>query len=540
MSKAKIIRNGVLTVLFVFTACGGRSADGAARGDSDGSISAGSIAIPIVADPVFNPWHPNAFAESNVVNRVLFSGLTKPGLELAPAPDLAARWEVSDDGLAWTFFLREDVTWHDGEAFTADDVVYTFNEIALNTELGANNMSYFSSLERVDAVDEYTVVFTLTKPVAALPAYLSFNTEILPKHIFQGQDPWDLISFNKEKPIGTGAFKMESYTSGQSVRLIANPDYYDGAPKLERVEYKVLADVNTHVAQLLTGELSIFALDDQAALSRLEAARDIEIVPTYTPRFFWIALNQENDLFTDVKVRQAMLHAVDRPYIIETVLNGYGTPADAGISPAMQYYYNSDVPRYEYDPERAARLFAEAGWEDSDGDGVLDKNGTPFSFLFEVGIQGNLVRIGQIVQQQLREAGLDARFETLEWNTMIQKNVIRRDYDMILNWWRYPADPDLLPYFHSSTAGTGYNIPGYRDSRLDELLEAGSTIADPEERRGIYLELQNYMAETLPYLFLWYPMETAVRRTNLEGVPESLGFGDSLHYIDEWWISGDG
>ena len=540
MSKAKIIRNGVLTVLFVFTACGGRSADGAARGDSDGSISAGSIAIPIVADPVFNPWHPNAFAESNVVNRVLFSGLTKPGLELAPAPDLAASWEVSDDGLAWTFFLREDVTWHDGEAFTADDVVYTFNEIALNTELGANNMSYFSSLERVDAVDEYTVVFTLTKPVAALPAYLSFNTEILPKHIFQGQDPWDLISFNKEKPIGTGAFRMDSYTSGQSVRLIANPDYYDGAPKLERVEYKVLADVNTHVAQLLTGELSIFALDDQAALSRLEAARDIEIVPAYTPRFFWIALNQENDLFTDVKVRRGMLHAIDRPYIIETVLNGYGTPADAGISPAMQYYYNSNIPRYEYDPERAARLFAEAGWEDSDGDGVLDKDGTPFSFLFEVGIQGNLVRIGQIVQQQLREAGIDARFETLEWNTMIQKNVIRRDYDMILNWWRYPADPDLLPYFHSSTAGTGYNIPGYRDSRLDELLEAGSTIADPEERRGIYLELQNYMAETLPYLFLWYPMETAVRRANLEGVPESLGFGDSLHYIDEWWISGDG
>ena len=540
MSKAKIIRNGVLTVLFVFTACGGRSADEAARGDSDGSISAGSIAIPIVADPVFNPWHPNAFAESNVVNRVLFSGLTKPGLELAPAPDLAASWEVSNDGLAWTFFLREDVTWHDGEAFTADDVVYTFNEIALNTELGANNMSYFSSLERVDAVDEYTVVFTLTKPVAALPAYLSFNTEILPKHIFQGQDPWDLISFNKEKPIGTGAFRMDSYTSGQSVRLIANPDYYDGAPKLERVEYKVLADVNTHVAQLLTGELSIFALDDQAALSRLEAARDIEIVPAYTPRFFWIALNQENDLFTDVKVRRGMLHAIDRPYIIETVLNGYGTPADAGISPAMQYYYNSDVPRYEYDPERAARLFAEAGWEDSDGDGVLDKDGTPFSFLFEVGIQGNLVRIGQIVQQQLREAGIDARFETLEWNTMIQKNVIRRDYDMILNWWRYPADPDLLPYFHSSTAGTGYNIPGYRDSRLDELLEAGSTIADPEERRGIYLELQNYMAETLPYLFLWYPMETAVRRANLEGVPESLGFGDSLHYIDEWWISGDG
>ena len=527
-----------LTAVLILTACGGSKGDAAAEG-SDGSASAGSIAIPIVADPIFNPWHPNAFAESNVINRVLFSGLTKPGLELAPAPDLAADWEVSDDGLTWTFFLREDVMWHDGEAFTAEDVAYTFNDIALNTELGANNMSYFSSLEGVDAVDNYTVVFRLTKPVAALPAYLSFNTEILPKHIFEGQDPWDLISFNKDKPVGTGAFRMDSYTSGQSVRLIANPDYYDGAPKLETVEYKVLADVNTHVAQLLSGELSIFTLDDQAALARLEEAENIEIVPTYTPRFFWLALNQENNLFTDVKVRRAMLHALDRPYIIDTVLSGYGTPADAGISPALQYYYNSDVPRYEYDTERAAQLFDEAGWKDSDGDGILDKNGTPFSFLFEVGIQGNLVRIGQIVQQQLREAGIDARFETLEWNTMIQKNVIRRDYDMILNWWRYPADPDLLPYFHSSTAGTGYNIPGYRDSRLDELLEAGSTTADPEERRGIYRELQDYMAETLPYLFLWYPMETQVRRTDLEGVPEGLGFGDSLHYIDEWRIAGN-
>ncbi|MCG8479245.1 MAG: ABC transporter substrate-binding protein [Spirochaetales bacterium] len=540
MSTCKRVRGTVVAVVVIaalmLASCGGEATEDAPVAGGGEAVSGGSIAIPIVADPIFNPWHPNAFAESNVINRVLFSGLTKPGLDLAPAPDLAARWEVSDDGLAWTFFLRDDVRWHDGEPFTAEDVAYTFNRIALVPELGANNASYFSNLDRVEIVDDHTVVFRLTGPVAALPAYLSFNTEILPQHIFDGQDPWELISFNKELPIGTGAFKLDEYISGQSVRLVANPDYYDGAPLLETVEYKVLSDVNTHVAQALSGELSIFVLDDQAALARLENADDVEIVPTYTPRFFWIALNQENELFTDVRVRQAMLHAIDRPYIIETVLSGYGTIADAGISPAMQYFYNPDVARYEYDRERALELFAEAGWTDSDGDGVLDRDGEPFSILFEVGIQGNLVRIGQIVQQQLQAVGLDVTFETLEWNTMIQKNIIRREYDMILNWWRYPADPDLLPYFHSSTAGTGYNIPGYQDARLDELLEAGSTIADPEQRRAVYFELQEYMAEMQPYLFLWYPLETEVRTTALQGVPDSLGFGDSLHYIDQWWI----
>ncbi len=503
---------------------------------SDGPVKGGEIAIPIVADPIFNPWHPNAFAESNVINRVLFSGLTKPGKDLAPAPDLAASWETSEDGLDWTFHLRDDVKWHDGEAFTSADVAYTFNEIALNRELGANNVSYFKNVKSVEATDDYTVVFHLTSPVAALPAYLSFNTEILPEHIFKGQDPWNLVSFNKEMPIGTGAYKMEKYISGQSVRLVANPDYYDGAPNLDAVEYRVLPDVNTHVAQALSGELSVFTLDDQAALARLEKSDEIKIIPQYTPRFFWVALNQENPLFTDLRVRQAMLMAINRQYIIDTVLNGYGEVADAGISPALAYYFNPNVKHYDYDVEGAKALLAEAGWTDTDKDGIVDKDGKPFSFLFEVGIQGNLVRIGQIIQQELRQIGLDVKFETLEWNAMIQKDVIRRDYDMMLNWWRYPADPDLKPYLHSSTAGTGYNIPGYKDPELDALLDAGSTTADPAKRQAVYYKLQEYMAENLPYLFLWYPMETEVANVHLKGLPEHLGFGDSLHYIDEWWL----
>ncbi len=526
-------------ILLVGCSYGGdKSSEKEGQGEATNSESSpqegGKVSIPIVADPTFNPWHPNAFAESNLINRVLFSGLTKPGKDLLPAPDLATDWETSQDGLEWTFNLRDDVLWHDGEKFTAEDVVYTFNEITLNKDLGANNASYFKDVKEVELVDEYTVKFLLESPVAALPAYLGFNTEIMPKHIFEGKDPWELTSFNKESPIGTGAFKLKKYTSGQNVVLERNDDYYGDKALLDEVEYKVLPDANTHIAQILSGELSIFSLDDLASIDRIEAADNVDVYARDTTRFFWLILNQEIEEFQDKKLRQAILHSIDRQNIIDTVLKGYGTIADAGIAPALQEYYTDDVTRYDYDPEKAKELLAEAGWTDSDGDGIVDKDGEPLAIDFSIGIQGDLEAVAQMVQQYLVEVGIDVTLNTLEWNTMIQDVVVDRNYEMTLNWWRYPADPDLTAYMHSENV-QGNNIPSYKNKEMDKLLDAGAQVADIEERKEIYTEAQEFMAEELPYLFLWYPQEAQVRINELQGVPE-LAFGDAIYYINEWYI----
>jgi peptide/nickel transport system substrate-binding protein len=542
MSKNfKVISMLLLSIVLLLAGCnyGGGSTtstkeEGGSEESASGSKQGGKVTIPIVADPTFNPWHPNAYAESNVINRVLFSGLTQPGKDLVPSPDLAKDWSTSEDGLEWTFNLRDDVKWHDGEQFTAEDVAYTFNEIALNAELGANNASYFKKVKEVQAVDDYTVKFILESPVAALPAYLSFNTEIVPKHIFEGNDPWELTSFNKEKPVGTGSFKIKSYTSGQKVVLERNDDFYGEKALLDEVEYKVLADANTHVAQLLSGELSIFALDDLAAIDRIKAANGVGVYGRETTRFFWVILNQQLEQFQDVKVRQAVLHAIDRQNIIDTVLKGYGTIADAGIAPALKEYYTADVKRYEYDPAKAKELLTAAGLEDTNGDGMLEKDGQPFTIDFKIGIQGDLEAVSQMVQQYLKAVGLDVKLNTMEWNAMIQDVVIKRDYEMSLNWWRYPADPDLTAYMHSANV-KGNNIPAYQNPELDKLLDAGAQASEVSERKEIYIEAQKLMAEELPYLFLWYPQEAQVRVDKLKGVPE-LAFGDALHYIHEWYI----
>ncbi|WP_281657771.1 ABC transporter substrate-binding protein [Halobacillus sp. Cin3] len=532
-----VFLSAALMALFL-AACsygGEEEAEGEATASSEEAVSGGKVSIPIVADPTFNPWHPSAYAESNVINRVIFDGLTKPGKDLVPAPDLAESWETSEDGLTWTFQLRDDVTWHDGEPFTSEDVVFTFNDITLNEELGANSASYFGQVESVEADGDYTVMFNLSSPVAALPAYLSFNTEIIPEHIFQGEDPWDLTSFNKENPVGTGPFKLKSYTSGQSVVLERNEEYFGDAANLDEVEYKILPDANTHVAQLLSGELSIFALDDTSAVERIESAAGVDVDGRDTNRFFWLIVNQQEERFQDVKVRQAMEHALDRQNIIDTVLQGYGTIADAGITPALSEYYTDDVKQYPFDPEEAKKLLAEAGWEDTNGDGFVDKDGENFEIIFDIGIQGDLEAIAQLVQQYLIDVGLDVQLNTMDWNTMIDKVVIQRDYAMTLNWWRYPPDPDLKAYMHSDFAEQGNNIPAYQNEEMDKLLDAGAETSDVEERKEIYTEAQKLMAEELPYMFLWYPQEVQVKRSDIDGVPE-LAFGDTLHYIQEWYM----
>ncbi|WP_284141515.1 MULTISPECIES: ABC transporter substrate-binding protein [unclassified Virgibacillus] len=538
----KYILIAIVFFLAILSACASGNPDkkgteNAANGASKGEPKdGGEVFIPIVGDPIFNPWHPNAYAESNIVNRIIFQGLTKPGLDNLPSPSLAEEWSTSEDGLIWTFKLKQGVKWHDGEEFTAKDVAFTFNELVLDASLGSNGASNYKALDSVAVVDPYTVEFRLNRPFASLPAYLAFNSEILPAHKFEDvENPWELTSFNKEAPIGTGPFKFEKAISGQSVKVTRFDDFHNGKAHLDAVTFKILPDVNTQIAQALSNELDIFVLEDKSSLERVKSAENINLVSSDITRYFWIALDLENPKFQDVKVRQAMLHAIDRQAIIDSVLGGYGNIANAAITPDQEKFYKQDVTSYAYNPEKAKALLEEAGWKDSDGDGILDKNGEKFSFTFDIALQGDLESIAVLVQQYLKEAGFDVKLNTLEWNAMIQKNVIDRDFEMILNWWSYPSDPDVLAQYHSSNAQSGNNIPGYKSDTLDALLEKGQAVSDPDERAVVYNEIQEYMSENLPYLYLWYPQELSIRNKRLQDVPD-IHFGGSLHYINEWWI----
>ena len=219
----------------------------------------GKVTLVTTADPTFNPWSPNAFQESNLINELLFPGLTRWDKNLKPAPDLATSWKASSDGLKWTFNLRKNVKWSDGQPFTADDVAFTFNNIVLKKELGANGGSTWrNAVTKVNVVNPTTAEFVLSRPWASLPTYLAYYAGILPEHKFKGVgDPWAFTDFNKQNPVGTGPFKVAQVTPGASVQLVRNDNYWGGKPKLAAVTFKIIPDVNAQLAQLLSSDVDM-------------------------------------------------------------------------------------------------------------------------------------------------------------------------------------------------------------------------------------------------------------------------------------------
>jgi peptide/nickel transport system substrate-binding protein len=538
LSSARRFAAIAIAALMLTSACTSAAPTGTASNAPSvaaAPVSGGTVTIPIVADPTLNPWSPNAFVESVFVNRVLFDGLTKPGKDLAPAPDLAASWETSADGLAWTFKLRSDVKWSDGQQFTADDVAFTFNDVVLKKELAANGAGNFSAVKSVTVIDPTTVRFDLLRPFAALASYLAYNAGLLPKHTLSA-DPLKTASFNKGVPVSTGPFKVDKYTAGQSVSLVRNESYFGTKPYLDRVVFSVVPDPNTQIAQALSGDLSIMLLDDKAAVDRVKSASNLVVASRPLVQYYWLALNQTDTRFNDVKVRQAFVTAIDRQAIIKSVEQGFGSIANSAISPALKAYYDPSLAsRYPFDPTKAKALLAEAGWTPG-ADGILTKDGKPFRFTMDVGQKGPLEPVNALIQQDLKKVGVAVDLNTMEWNSYIQKVVVRRDYTATVNWWVYPSDPDVFPYYHSSAAGKGFNIPGVKDPKLDDILTRGQATSDVAKRKVVYQELQTYMADTLPYLFLWYPEEVDVLSSSLQGVPE-LGLRDGMHYIGEWWLA---
>lgn len=519
----------VLSVLLL-----GAPAGVSAQSDFDPNAT---LTLATNADPTLNPWTPGAVVESNLINTLVFDQLVRYNKDdLTPAPGLAASWEAAEDGLSWTFTLQGGVTWQDGEPFTADDVAFTFNEVVLVDDLAANNASSFGPVERVEVVDETTVRFILSEPFSSLPYYLAYYAGILPEHVLgDAENPLSNATFNKQSPVGTGAFRVAEFVPGSFVRLERNPDYWGGEPKLAGIVFSIVPDPNTQLAQVLAGELDMVSVSNPALLAGVENNPNLEVLEQSQNLYYFVALNQTDERFQDVRVRQALLYAIDRPAIIASVLKGYGEVATGPIAPLQQALYNPDVPDYPFDPERARELLAEAGYTPG-ADGILEKDGEPLTITMPTGQFGSLVPATLLVQQYWQDIGVQADVQVLEWNAYIDQMFVNRQYEATLAWWSTPPTPDVTPYYASAAAEAGQNIPGYQNAELDEIMAAGRAAATEAEQVEVYGQMQEFLAEELPYLYLWYPDTITVRNRRLDGMID-LNNPAAFQYAAEWYVA---
>jgi peptide/nickel transport system substrate-binding protein len=454
--------------------------------------------------------------------------------QLVIQPLLAESWEFSENENTITFKLRENVRWHDGEPVTSADVLFTINKLR---EPETENLPWapdLRKLTKLEAPDERTVVATYSEIKAG--SLDSWRTPILPAHI-AGQDE-DL--FNGEfvrHPIGCGPFKFVHYIRGQEIVMEANDDYWGGRPEIDRLEIKIFADQQTAYQALMTGDLHIMVMSgnlwQQAGES--EQAERFELTSFKRYAVWALGWNQRNNpFFDDARVRKAMVLALDRQTFIKNVANGMAH-VGATTFPPSSAWAAPDIEPYGYDPDEAKRLLADAGWVDSDGDGVREKDGVRFAFTFlvPVGSQQLTRWMADWQQQSWADVGADVTVEQLEWQAFRERRK-ERDFHVVAQTFKF-TDPDMYVLYHSSEMESGYNFWGNDDPEIDRLLESVRYTIDPDERLAEMHRLQRRLHDLEPVTALFFFDAPLIHDKRLQGVrPSPLGYANTIHGPRGW------
>jgi peptide/nickel transport system substrate-binding protein len=479
-----------------------------------------------------NPLLATDGASANIASLV-FNGLVKYDKNIQLVGDLAESFEVTPDCLSVGFTLRKGVKWHDGAEFTGEDVLFTYKAIT-DPDVVTPYKTDFEPVKRVELVDPYTVRVSYERPFS--PGLASWGMGMLPKHLLQGKD-FNTDPFNRA-PVGTGPFRFREWVTGQKIVLDANAEYFEGKPDMQGYIYRIIPDGATMFLELQALNLDMMGLNP----TRYVRQTDTPFFKKEFNRFKYPALsytymgyNLNDSRFSDRRVRQAIAHAIDKQAILTGVLLGLGKPATGPYIPES-WAYDPSVQDIPFDPERAKVLLAEAGWKDTDGDGILDKDGRAFSFTILTN-QGNEERqkTAEIIQQYLSKVGIKTEVRVLEWQSLLHNFIDKKQFEAIILGWGVGLDPDLYPIWHSSQTKEGeFNFVSYKNATVDRLLIRGRESCSFEERKKIYHEIHRLIAEDQPYLFLYYPMALPVIHKRFKGVePSPIGI---TYNLPKWTI----
>lgn len=519
--------------------------------------SGGVLTIAQETEPGnLNPLIWATTSDTNVTHMV-FDSLMRPDDQLNMEGGLAKEWSVSEDGTVYTFKLYENVTWHDGEPFTANDVAFTFSSMAdPRYDAGAYSRvapvkgaeafhnGEADSVEGIKVVDDYTVEFTLEEANASFLAQTFIG--VIPEHILGDVSPaeWAKHDFNRA-PVGTGPFKFVKSEPGQYIELAANPDYFKGAPKLDGVIVR-FGDQNTMLAAFMNQEVDIVPVP-VAEVANVETLDFAAVKTSNDLSVYYVGFNLLNEHFQDIRVRQALAHAVDKELIVSSILGDFGYVLD-DLFPKAHWTYNPDVTKYPYDLAKAQSLLEEAGYT-KNSSGIYEKDGKALSFTFEVPT-GKLERekTSVMLQQMWAELGVQVDILQLDFPTLVtkllpqdnegkQRAVTAEDYDAYILGFGVEADPDeYRPYFHTDfMPPNGYNFVSYSDPEMDELLEQQLVETDPAARAEIFHQIGKKLSDDVPWIALYGQNSVFVSNTRVSGFePDFRGVSFNAR---EWSIA---
>jgi peptide/nickel transport system substrate-binding protein len=487
---------------------------------------------------VFNPLMPSIEVDKGIHYNVFDTlwGVDETGNyfpNLAREVPSVANGGISDDGLIWTIHLRDDVKWHDGQPFTAEDVRFTL-ELITRDDFKAASRQGHDLITEIDVVNPTEITWEMSESYAPYLAVLA-TTFIVPEHILGSEPDPNTADFNNS-PIGTGAYVWGDRVAGDRITLTGNPEYFREGPHIEDVVIRYIPDLTVFYTQFKTGEIDYTGTagitpDNYSDAIGL-ADREIYVTPSPALENIWFNLGLPQ--FQEKAVRQALYYAMDKEAIINDI--NYGLPEAAeSYLPKQSWAHNPDLPRHEYDPDKAIEILEAAGWS-LGADGIREKNGVRLQFTNST-TAGNKVReqAQAYLQQNWREIGVQMEINNLPAAVVWGDYWSMSQFETVMVGLRYirAPDPDPINYFHEdyipAQGGSGGNYMQYRNSELSELLEAAATTVDMDKRKEYYYRIQEIIRDELPFLPIY-------RYVEVEGTKEGLaGFTPNPNVVINTW-----
>lgn len=513
---------------------------------------------------------------TTLVTGLIFEGLTTTNAFTTKVePWLARRWDVSEDGRIWTFYLREDVLWNDGEPFTADDVLFTFNDLIYNPDIPSSARDIFTiegQTFTVEKIDDHTVRFVL--PVKFAPFLRGMGQAILPKHKLKGivdqgnfNFTWGIDTHPREI-VGTGPYKLARYDPGQRLVFERNPHYWkrsaqgDPLPMIDKIIYLIVQNQDVALLKFVEGATDAYDLRgmDYPLLKPLENKRDFTVYdlgPAMGSNF--ITFNQNPGTnpktgrpfvephklawFTNADFRRAVAHAVDKEKIIEIVKNKLGYPQYSPIGPGAGFFHNRDVRQYDYDLRKARAILKDAGFRDRDHDGIIED---PKGNRVEINLytnSGNTERmdIGGIVRRDLEKIGMKVNFLALEFNTLVSKLNSTFEWDAIILGLTGGIEPHFGKNVWSSKGQLHLWNPRQEspatpwEARIDELFLNGVQELDENKRKAYYDEFQSIVSRELPVIYTALDARIIAVRNKFENL-KPTNYGGAFHNLEELFL----
>ena len=433
-------------------------------------------------------------------------GLLTYDFGLTPKPQLATEWSVAPDGLTYTFKLRPNVKWHDGKPFTSADVAYS---IELLKQVHPRGRGSFANVIAIDTPDPLTAIFRLSKPAPyLLKALYAAESPIVPKHIYEGVKIADVpTNPNGSAPIGTGPFIFRQWVRGSHIILERNPDYWDaGKPYLDQIVVRFVPDGAARAAGFETGELDLGG-DNPIPLADLERIKALPNIGIDSRGYetkgdqTQLILNLDNEYLKDVRVRRAIAHAIDLDVILNTVWYGYGHVSPTPISTFLPQYLDTSIKPYAFDLKAAEQLLDEAGYK-------RNGSGNRFSLrLTHNSYNEGFKRVAEYLKQNLARIGIDARIDSYDFSTYIQKVYTERAFDLTAEYLGNQFDPTLgvqrIYWSKNFKLGLPFsNASHYQNPEVDRLLETASVEVDEAKRKQEFNDFQKIIADELPVINL--------------------------------------